>query len=205
MARILVFGTSANPPGCHHLDLLLAIDRISFFDKIIVRPCGMRPDKEITNTISPIHRVAMCDLTFCGRGRIELDYYDLVNRCFCRIAEVNEQYRQQGHEVWHFLGTDLVQGGATGQSEIQTQWHNGPAVWASLRYTVCPRQGYPATAADLPPHSVLLDTINISGSSTEIRDRAALHLSLDGFVVPRVADYIRKHNLYRPSLSALTR
>ena len=49
--RIAVFGGSFNPPGKHHrlIAELLAKD----FDKVLVVPCGPRPDKATTQEIDP--------------------------------------------------------------------------------------------------------------------------------------------------------
>jgi nicotinate-nucleotide adenylyltransferase len=47
------------------------------------------------------------------------------------------------------------------------------------------------------PHIYVTDCVNVDISSTEIRQRVQQGEGIEGLVPPRVADYVRKYELYR--------
>ena len=73
--RIAVFGGSFNPPGLHHR--LVAEALVGHFDRIIVVPCGPRPDKLTTNDVETVYRAALADIAFRDLPRVEVDLFDL--------------------------------------------------------------------------------------------------------------------------------
>lgn len=192
MPRIVVFGLSGNPSGLHHRLIVEAL--ASHFDQVIVVPCGPRPDKQTTNDVTPIHRAVMADLTFGDIPNVTVDPDDLENKLFTRSAVLMDRYRHLG-ECWLAVGGDLIVGGATGQSVIQQKWERGHELWQG-RIVVIPRSATPYQPEDLPPHATVLPTTH-EGSSTEIRERIFTHRPFDDLVMPAVADYIKRHGLYR--------
>ena len=201
----LLFGGAFNPAGEHHLAIAKAARALGIFGKIIVPVCGPRPDKPTTDDIDPIHRGVMADLTFGSLGSdVEVDLSDLELDTFTRTQELEARHSADGSKVWHLVGTDWLVGGKDGQSLIHRIWVNGPELWNRLNFLVVLREGVPFDRRDLPPHHMILP-INQPGSSEEIRRRAANHLSLDGLVVPSVAAYIERNNLYRGGGIGFTR
>ncbi len=190
---IAVFGGSFNPPGVHHRAIaeLLA----ARFDLVRIVPCGPRPDKPVTNDVSPVHRATMAEYTFRGLDRVELDLFDLENETFTRTWQMEERFAGDG-EIWHVVGTDLLAGGATGQSVIQREWARGKKIWNELRFIVVQRPPDTLDPDDLPPHSVVFETV-ADGASSTIRDRIFKGQAIDGMVIPQVAAYIERHHLYR--------
>ena len=141
----------------------------------------------------------MVDITFRAlRHRIEIDFSDLEKKEFTKTIDLDRRYSRRG-EVWHIVGFDLVEGGATGRSPIQQFWSEGRRLWAEGRFVVVKRKDHPFCADDLPPNSLLVDA-QIQGSSTDIRTRQFHHQPLDGSVVPEVAEYIARYQLYRGRL-----
>lgn len=191
--RIAVFGGSFNPPGAHHRAMAerLAVD----FDRVLVIPCGPRPDKPITNDVAPIHRATMVALAFRGLERVQLELFDLEEASFSRTWELQERFADRG-ELWHVIGADQVTGGAVGEAVIQREWARGERIWRELRFAVFQRPGSPFDPADLPPQHALYEPIG-PGSSSDIRERAFHHRPLDGLLTPAVAAYIERHSLYR--------
>ncbi len=190
---IAVFGGSFNPPGVHHRAIaqLLA----SHFDVVRIVPCGPRPDKPVTNDVSPVHRSTMAEYTFKGLAGVELDLFDLEKDSFTRTWQMEERFKSDG-EIWHVVGTDLLKGGAQGKSVIQREWARGNEIWNRLRFVVIQRPPDTLDQDDLPPHSVLFETV-ADGSSSSIRHRIFRGQSIDGMVIPQVAAYIERHHLYR--------
>lgn len=191
--RIALFGGSFNPPGLHHRLVVETLAR--HFDRVLVVPCGPRPDKPTTNLIPPVYRAAMADITFGGLDRVEVDLADLEQNVFTRSHALEKRYAPRG-EIWHVVGVDLTKGGAAGQSEIQRTWENGSQLWSQSRFAVLTRPGHAFDAADLPPHSFTID-LDIPGSSSEIRDLIQRGESADHLLTPRTLAYIQRYGLYR--------
>ena len=191
--RIAIFGGSFNPPGVHHRRLAekLALS----FDEVRIIPCGPRPDKEVTNSVPPIFRAALTDITFGGLRRVIVDLFDLENNEFARNCDLQARFEASG-EVWHVVGTDLVAGGARGKSAIQQTWKNGRKLWQSARFAVFTRPGFPVSKTDLPPHHELIE-FSTPGSSTGVRERIGRGESVSSLVTPRALEYIERYGLYR--------
>jgi nicotinate (nicotinamide) nucleotide adenylyltransferase len=195
MRLIALFGGSFNPPGRHHR--AIAARLAEEFDEVVVIPCGPRPDKPTTTDVPPIHRAVMADLNFRRLPKVRVDLFDLEQSTFTRTVDLEHLYRDGG-EVWHVVGSDLVQGGGKGQSQIQQEWARGQDVWQSLRFVVVQRPGAPLAKSDLPPHSRLIEIAQL-GAASEIRAQVFHRQEVDTLLEPEVAHYIERHGLYRGS------
>lgn len=196
MKKIAVFGLSGNPPGLHHRQIVKSLTK--YFDQVIVVPCGPRPDKPVTNDIPAIHRATMADLTFGNLPKVRIDLDDLESSIFTNHYLLNRRYAQEG-EVWLVVGADLVRGGRSGRSLIQTEWQNGQELWQTAKFAVVTRLDCPSILADLPPQARLFD-FKIKGSSTIIREKVFRHEPIVNLVTDQVADYIERYALYRGML-----
>jgi NAD+ kinase len=203
MKRIAVFGLSANPPGENHRSIVMALSRR--YDKVIVVPCGPRPDKETTNDIPSLDRAVMTDMTFMDIPKVEIDLADLEQSVFTRTHVLLDRYTDQG-EIFLVVGSDLIQGGKDGNSLIQQEWEDGDRLWREANFTVIVRSGYPFDLKDLPPHTDenFGQKVALSGSSTEIRRKIFEHKPFKELVEPRVYDYILRRGLYRGMIPLTT-
>ena len=147
--RIAVFGGSFNPPSLHHRELVAAL--ASQFDRVIIVPHGPRPDKPATSDVAPVHRAVMNDLAFRGIPNVRLELFDLEALTFTRTDELERMFSSEG-EIWHVVGSDIIQGGATGESFVHRVWDRGPELWNTLRFAVVRRTGFTILPEDLPPH-----------------------------------------------------
>ena len=109
------------------------------FDRVIVVPCGPRPDKP--SDVDPVYRAAMADLAFRGIDGVEVDLFDLEQATFTRTHELNRLYADRG-EVWHVVGSDLIAGGRSGGSSIHRNWQHGRELWGELNFAVVSRPGH---------------------------------------------------------------
>jgi len=191
--RIALFGGSFNPPGIHHR--LLVGTLASHFDRVLVVPCGPRPDKASTNLIPPVYRAAMADMTFGGMDKVEVDLSDLEQNVFTRSYALEERFQSRG-EIWHVVGVDLIKGGASGQSEIQRSWSKGTELWANSHFVVLTRPGYELVNQDLPPNSQVIE-VDIPGASRDIRDMIQRDEPVDSMLMPRTLAYIQRYGIYR--------
>lgn len=199
--RIAILGGSFNPAGMHHFMIIEEVLQLNFFDRVVIFPCGPRPDKKGTDDIEPVYRAAMVGIAFRDlRDKLEIQLDDLEREVFTRTIDIERRYAAQG-EVWHIVGYDLVAGGRGGAAAIQREWAEGERLWTQSRFVVVRRKHFDFDAADLPPQSILIDK-EIDGASKLIRNRCFTHQSLDRYVAPEVADYIERYGLYRGRLPA---
>jgi nicotinic acid mononucleotide adenylyltransferase len=94
-----------------------------------------------------------------------------------------------------------VIGGGRGKSQIQS-WQRGKEIWHSLCWAVGWRPGFALDPADLPPKAMVF-SLGYPGSSSAIRRRREKGQSIEGLVVPEVADYIDRYRLYLPGVEPL--
>jgi NAD+ kinase len=196
--RIALFGGSFNPPGLHHR--LLVETLAEQFDRVLVLPCGPRPDKPTTNLIPPVYRAAMTDMTFGDIPRVEVDLSDLEQNVFTRSHTLEARFSDRG-EIWHVVGVDLIQGGASGQSEIQRSWENGVQLWQHSRFVVLQRPGHEFKQEDLPPQSRVIE-VDVPGASRDIRDMIERGESAESWLTARTHAYIQRYGLYRAPMPA---
>lgn len=188
-----LFGGSFNPPGLHHLQIAELLARN--FDEVRIIPCGPRPDKPEVNSVPPVFRAALCDLTFGALPGAVVDLFDLEQDVFTRNHALEDRYKDEG-EVWHVVGADWLEGGAEGRSAIHTGWEKGPEMWEKSRFAVLTRPGHPLSERDLPPQHVLLP-IELEGSSTVIRDSLLHRRKVEHLLTAKAYRYIERYGLYR--------
>jgi NAD+ kinase len=191
--RIALFGGSFNPPGLHHRALAQVL--ASRFDRVLVVPCGPRPDKLETNAVPSVYRAALADMTFGDLPGVEVDLFDLEQDVFTRTVHLQERYEGLG-EIWHTVGTDLIKGGARGESEIQRSWERGQWLWEHGRFIVLQRPGHECPAEDLPPRAQVIE-VDVPGASRDIRAAAARGADLSQMVTGRALAYMQRYGLYR--------
>ncbi len=194
--KVAIFGGSFNPPGLHHRHIAEALSKL--FDEILVVPCGPRPDKLTTHDLEPVFRAALCDIAFRELGNVQVELFDLEQATFTRTHELEARYADRG-ELWHVVGADLTEGGATGSSFIQRHWHEGATLWRSLNFLVIARRGYTCATDDLPPRHQVMH-IDAGGSSTEIRERLFHRKPYHHLVTPQVAAFTDRYGLFRGRL-----
>ncbi len=194
--NIVLFGTSANPPTRAHR---LAAEQLArVFDRVVVIPCGIRPDKHTTNVVSVVHRARMCQMAFSGIPNVEIDLSDLERTEFMTTVELDRHWkrREPGADIWHAVGSDLIRGGRSGASDIQREWREGSTVWQTLRFAVIPRQRYPFSDDDLPTLGRVMAFEIPDHSSTEARRLLSSGQNASDIVSRRVAEYALRFGLY---------
>ncbi len=190
---IAIFGGSFNPPGVHHAEIARRLSEV--FDEVRVIPCGPRPDKPLTGSVPSVYRAALADIVFGGMPKVSVDLSDFEQETFTRNHELQSRFEAEG-EIWHVVGTDLIEGGGRGESLIQRTWELGEELWAQANFAVLRRPGYRIDTQDLPPRSREIDLV-IDGSSTLIRERLSSGQNVEELLHPRAQAYIERYGLYR--------
>ncbi len=190
MPRIAILGGSFDPPGRQHRELAERL--AAAFDRVIVVPQGMRPDRVSAPDTSPVFRAAMADITFRGLERVEVDLSDLEEQVWTQPCELEERFRDQG-EIWHVVPAELLHGGR--QARIFQYWERAAQMWADSRFVIL-RQPSEPLEEELPANREIWDVKPFLPAS-ELRRRVFEHESLGDFVLPEVVSYIDRHGLYR--------
>lgn len=192
MKRIALFCGSFNPPHREHVRIVAELSER--FDAVWIVPSGP-DDTAAAGDVQPHHRAAMVDMAFGSLPRVQVELQDLEDGVYRPPTEWEKRLASDA-EVWHVVGSDLLAGASQGVSYIHRRWPEGGRVLQTARFVVVLRPDYPLAANDHPPVCQLLEGAH-SYSSAEIRRRVYDHEPFRDWVVPRVAEYIERHRLYR--------
>lgn len=190
MPRIAILGGSFDPPGRQQRELAERL--AAAFDRVIIVPQGMRPDRVAAPDTSPVFRAAMADITFRGLERVEVELCDLEDQVETHPIELEERFRDIG-EIWHVVPAELLHGGRA--SRIFHYWDRAAEMWSQSRFIIL-RQPHEPLGDDLPTHHEIWDVRPFLPAS-ELRRRVFEHESVGDLVLPEVASYIDRHGLYR--------
>lgn len=187
--KICIFGGSFNPP--HKADKKI-LDRLTYmFNKVIVVPCGNRPDKPSANIV-PLHdRMEMVRISFSGIKKVFVDFYDFENNVYTPTVSLHERYKKlyPNDEIWHLVGEDIV-------NDIKDWEPDGRKIWKELNFLIVKREGY-CKIEGFPPHCEVLEIEDVIGSGTQIRKCVENNIPIDNLVELCVSKYIEDNKLYR--------
>lgn len=193
-----IVGGTFDPIHIAHSYLMEECLELLGLDRLMVIPNGDPPHKEDTGT-SGAHRLAMARLALADYPGILVDALEVtdprISYTWLTLERLRERYPE---DVFSFImGADSL---------VQFQSWRRPERILELADLVCfDRPGYRseevvAAAAGIRQrggHVILIDSLELEISSTEIRRRCALGLPHRSFLHPAVHDYIRDHRLYR--------
>ena len=197
--KLGVLGGTFDPIHNGHLAVAEEVkDRLDLNEVLFV-PAG-QPWLKADTPVSPAeHRVAMVRLAIAG-----IAHYGTSTM---EIERDGPSYTLDTlAEIWHRLGTGddvyfIV--GWDGLSQLP-RWHAPERIIRLCRLVAVPRPGAarPDLAAlegsipGLSERVILLDKPQVDISASEIRERVARSLSINGLVPPAVEVYIRECGLY---------
>jgi nicotinic acid mononucleotide adenylyltransferase len=194
MKNIVLYGGSFNPPCVHHVQIVRAIAKNPFFNKIVVIPCGQRGDK---NYVDNHLRMRMVENAFAGIARIVLDMRNLIDDIFTSDYHLETLYQAHDVALWHAVGSDcLVRDDRVGLNLIQRRWTEGLLVWKNFGFLIIPRNGYPVEIKFLPKRCIILQD-EFVGSSTDVRNAIRKGAPFKHLVDFKTYDLIVRKNLYR--------
>lgn len=203
--RVVIYGGSFNPPHIGHMTAIEAVLRNFPCDEIWAMPSSERLDKKIG--VSGKHRVNMLKIAlkehFPPKSRkagfrraepvikistLELDRagptttYDTLTE----LKKLHPRYK-----FYFLIGSELLW-------DIRYKWVNGEKLWKSC-YFLAIRKPSAKVPPKLPPNikTIDKDIVWVNISSTLIRSFIKKGYSGIPYIHPRVAYYIKKHNLYR--------
>lgn len=195
--RIGILGGTFDPVHNAHLFVAEDVGARLALDRILLMPNGAPPHKKAYAVSPPEHRLRMVELAVAGSQLLAADDYEVrapwPSYTVNTLREMRCRYPRA--EIVFITGVDAV-------ADIGS-WRDPDEVLRLCRMVAVSRPGY--TASDLqrivPRHLLdnieMLQTPEISISSTEIRRRVAMGLPIRYLTPDAVVAYIREHNLYR--------
>ncbi len=198
MNRIGLFGGSFNPVHSEHIKVALNAIKELQLDKLFIIPTYVAPHKQGAEVLGAHDRLNLLNLAFTGNEKVVVSDYEIqkqgVSYSYLTVRHFKEIYSDS--TLYFLMGSDMLENFPT--------WKNPDDIVKNCNLVLINRQGN-TTSDDclidnikrLYNHTVI--KLNVSGedlSSTEIRLRKMLGLSLSGLVTKEVEDYIVNNNLY---------
>jgi nicotinate-nucleotide adenylyltransferase len=191
--RLGVFGGSFNPPHVGHF--LIASDAYEALglDKLMIVPAAANPLKGVDSAAGAPERLKMTEMTFAGDPRFEVSSMEIERGGLSYTVDTLEALAAEnpGAELVLLLGMDAIR--------TMEKWKRPDRIRELARLAVLARGG---ETPSLPPGVAAVTTRRIDVSSTEIRDRVAAGLSIRGFVIESVENFIATAKLYAGNLNA---
>jgi len=215
--RVAAFGGTFDPIHNGHIEVVRAVVRHFLVDQLLIIPANRPPHKDTSAIADAYHRFTMAVLASIDEhnvlvSTIELEAPDRPYT-FETIERLKSGFRA-GTRLFFIIGADSFE-------EINT-WREPERLLSSTNFIIVTRPGYQVRTSHLDErirstvidlrgregkveiegevdkyHIYLTDYVYMGVSSTEIRQRVRENESIEGLVPQRVADYIRKYELYR--------
>lgn len=196
--KIGIFGGSFDPVHQEHVNVAKSAMRSLGLDELIVMPAYRPPHKRGKSITSAEHRLAMCRLAFQIPGVRVSDYeIEREGMSYTYLTCRAFRMRYPADELFFLVGTDMLEDFYT--------WRNPEDILRNVTLAVCRRDRDEAYLeeqqrrfeARFGMSFAVVDYNGAPVSSTEVRTVARLGGDFKSDVPAAVAEYIRKHNLYR--------
>lgn len=199
--RIGVYGGTFNPIHLGHTHILGEFMARLRLDQALLIPTGIPPHKQAHALASPQDRAAMCALAAeeVSRERVRVSSIELERPGKSYTALTLRALREEypGDEIFLLMGEDMFL--------TVDSWYEAGEIFRLAALCASPRspEGQKRllekkrALEDLGARCFVEDIPFWDVSSTRVRELAARGESLEGLVPPRVAEYIREHQIYR--------
>lgn len=197
--RLGIFGGTFDPIHVGHVIAAYAAHRAFDLDAVVFMPSGIPPYKELTVHASPADRFAMCDLAAHEYHYPYFDVSDMETRREGVTYTIDTLRALRAHypknvELVFVLGVDALL--------TLLKWRAPDDLKHLASFITISRPGYQlddALRAELQEQGfniAELEGMVVEVSSSEVRERLAKGLSIEGFVPRVVQAYIEEHGLY---------
>ncbi len=215
--RIAVYGGTFDPIHYGHLKVAETLLSAFAMDRLLFVPALIPPHKRSHDILSPFHRLAMLTLATADQSRMLVSTVELESPQRPYTIETLGRLKTEtaNAHLFFVMGADSFQD--------VTAWREHERLLTEFDVIVAVRPGYKSDeniASHLSPnlqtacvdlrgglvpssenfkssHVYLTDYVTMDISATEIRDAVRPNQSIETFVPPLVAAYIKKYQLYR--------
>ena len=201
MKKIGVYGGTFDPVHNGHVSLAADAVNMASLDEMIFMPVYVQPFKQDRKLTSGSDRLAMLKLASEEEHAFRVSDYEMksegVSYTYKTLRALKESY-DKNDSIYFICGTDSF-------LKIET-WMNASELLDSYSYIVGTRPGYredeltetiERIRRDHGTEIVKIRNHQVDVSSTMIRERAAVGISITGLVPERVERYIIENGLYK--------
>jgi nicotinate-nucleotide adenylyltransferase len=197
--KIGVFGGTFDPVHRAHIAAAAAARDALKLDKVLLVPAGQPMSRSELPIASAEDRVAMLRLAVKGKPGLEVSTIEIERSGPTYTVDSITQMRKSAlnDEIYFILGCDSL--------DQLPGWKEPERLVSLCRLVVVPRPG--CRTPDLKKLEEILPGISqkvtllkepfLDVSATEIREKAGKAESINDLVPAPVADYIKKHGLYK--------
>jgi nicotinate-nucleotide adenylyltransferase len=202
--KIALFGGTFDPVHIGHISVAEDAAQQIGVEKIVFVPAKRSPLKGFLPMVGDEHRLAMVDIAIEQNDKFEVSDFELNKPAPSYTLETVKKFKADYGEdcsIYWLLGADSA-------GDLQ-YWHAIEELIDACNLCTMYRAGcdppdYTKYEAIWGPSRVeklqrnIIRTPLVDISSTEIRRRLGVGEDVIGMLHEAVADYIRRHNLYRP-------
>jgi len=203
--RCVVFGGSFDPPHIGHTRLPEMVRQAIGADRVLYIPCGRQPMKLGVKQAGGHHRLAMLKLALAGVANAEVLTDELERAAkepgpTYTVDTLEELKERMGDGVEFRL---LIGGDQLRQFD---RWREPERIIELAKPVVMVRlpdtresllRSLPVGYSKQEWEGRLIDVPQLDVGSTQVRGLVRQGGSIQGMVLPAVAEYIREHGLYR--------
>ncbi len=195
--KIAIFGGAFNPVHNEHVNIVKAAKSLLGFDKIIVIPSFIAPDKNYSMTARAKDRLRMCALAFGGIEGVEVSDCEIarggVSYSYVTCRRLKKLYPED--DLYFIIGADRL--------KDFHLWREPEEILKCVTLAVCARENAADVMRDIKKFNarfkrdaVVFDYVGKAVSSTNIRTLAALGEDFSAYVPESVKKYMLSHKLY---------
>lgn len=198
MEKIGVFGGSFDP--CHKEHILVALSSLEELglDKLYIVPTLIAPHKRDKSAVSGNDRLKMLQIAFKNYPKIIVSDYEIKNEgvsyTYLTLSHFKNLYKNA--KLYFIMGSDMLENFPT--------WKNPEIITSLCKLVLVSRQdkshlnenAIKTIKEKYNTDVIVLKSEGAKVSSTEIRTRLKLGLSVEEFLDSEVINYISKNNLY---------
>lgn len=198
MQRIGLMGGSFNPIHCGHIHLARAALDSGLVDRVLFLPTGNPPHKH-EELADKLCRLEMTQLAVAGEAGMEVCREEVDREGVIYTVDTLMRLREKMPDCrfFYLIGADTLR--------VLGTWRRVDEVIALCAFLVVMRPGEDKAQAqqqaaywrERGAQISFLPADLMDISSTQIRERVAAGLPLEGLVPPAVERYIRTNGLYR--------
>lgn len=195
--KIAIYGGAFNPIHNGHINLVLSMNEIYKFDKILIIPTGKPVHKSDSEFASNEDRIKMCKLAFKGNRVFEVSDIEMRSKeksyTYNTVQKLKKKYKDA--EFYLIIGGDML--------EIFDSWYEYLKLSQEVKVICAARQeNYDDLKKKqlelfgLGCETVLREIPVFQVSSSEIRRKLKSHQTVTKLLPDSVYKYIKERKLY---------